>query len=354
MDASATATSSDPSDILRCVESAQEVVNVFLAAPWKIFGIKKKDPELVKAFSRISFRLIELRLHVERETDRNGKAFGPVRSVLRRITGRLGRDAAWDVAEELKVTLLYLAPEEHLASLLEEEWAKLGKPGERWTALFAKEELDALRKEHADAKGGAPPARWRETVVDRLATLYQQRMDSWRHDRAHDQLRANYFVAVTAVLGGVLGLTAVLTLWGGGGPLEGPPNTLLLTAMATGALGSVLSGIYKLRDEMMGIRQLRSYWSVLTAQPFVGATAATLLFAVLTSGLIQVAGIKPEALTWQHHAVFGFLAGFSEPFFLGVVRRVAGLGDGDKKAPAANAAGKPPAPSAKPGDKPPE
>jgi hypothetical protein len=260
-----------------------------------------------------------------------------------------GRDAAWDAAEELKIALLYVAPDDHLSSLLEVESARPAQQSDHWAALYSEDELKGLRGqcEMAQKSGQAIPPPWREIVIDRLATLYQQRMDSWRHDRANSQLRTNYFFGVTAVLGAMLVFTSVLTIWQGNA-------ALLLTAMASGALGSVLSGIYKLRDEMMSIRQLRSFWPVLTALPFVGATAATLLFAVLTSGLIKVANLDPEAFTWQHHAVFGFLAGFSEPFFLGVVKRAAGLAEEEKKAPAkASLTQTAPAPAAGPVSGPP-
>jgi hypothetical protein len=310
--------SGNANDLVRRIEQTEETVNAFLANPWKVPWVKKKDPELVKAFSRISSRLVELRVYLElgAAVARPPPPVHAVTSVLQRITDKLGRDAAWDAAEDLKIALLYFAPDAHLFSLLEGE-----------------AELKGLREQRAAAEktGEALSPSWREVVVDRIASLYQQRMDSWRHDRANEQLRANYYFAVTVVLGVVLGLAGVMTLWEGK-PFDDPVNTLLLTAMAAGALGSVLGGVYSLRDEVMGIRQLRAFWPVLTAQPFVGATAAMLLFAVLTSGLIQVGNLDVESFTWQHHTVFGFLAGFSEPFFLGVVKRVAGLAD-EKKAP---------------------
>ncbi|RKH48152.1 hypothetical protein [Corallococcus sicarius] len=315
---SAQSSSSNTNDLFREIGETEKRVSTFFANPWKVPWLKKKDPELVKAFSRVSSRLVELRVYLELGAAiyRPPQPVLAITSVLQRITDKLGRDAAWDAAEELKIALLYFAPDAHLSSLLEGE-----------------AELKGFQEQRAatEKTGEALPARGREVIIDRLASLYQQRMDSWRHDRANEQLRANYFFAVTAVLGVVLGLAGVMTVWEGK-PFACPVNTFLLTAMAAGALGSVLGGVYTLRDEIMSIRQLRAFWPVLTAQPFVGATAAMLLFAVLTSGLIKVANLDVESFTWQHHTVFGFLAGFSEPFFLGVVKRVAGLAD-EKKAP---------------------
>jgi hypothetical protein len=268
-------------ELLQQIDDTQQTVTAFFANPWKVRWVKKKDPELVKAFSRISSRLVELRVYLERGTANAKQPVQAVASILKRITIHLGRDAAWDAAEDLKIGLLHVAPDEHLSSLLEAERAAPGQQENRWTTLYSEHELQEFREQSATAekKGDGPP-RWREVVIDRLATLYERRIDSWRHDRANAQLRARYFFAVTAVLGVVLGLTSILTVWQGK-PFTGSVSTFLLTAMAAGALGSILSGVYKLRDEMMSIRQLRSFWPVLTAQPFVGATAATLLFAIL-------------------------------------------------------------------------
>ena len=284
----------------------------------------------MKAFSRISSRLFELRVYLDLGRTNPGQPLAAVASILDRIDAGLGRDSAWDTAEELKTGLLHVAPDEHLSTLLDAEWAAPARQEHRWTSLFPEEELTGLRARSASGEKNERSPGWRSATIDWLATLYERRMDSWRHDRAKAQLRSNYLFAVTALLGVVLGLTSVMTVWQGE-PFTGDVSTLLLTAMAAGALGSVLSGVYKLRDEMLSIRQLRSFGPVLTAQPFVGATAATLLFAVLTSGLIQVAGLAPGNLSWQHHAVFGFLAGFSEPFFLGVVKRVAGLAEEEQR-----------------------
>ena len=349
LNSSTKAQADDSNDLLQRVKEAQRNADAWSQNPWKVRWLKKKDPELVKAVSRISSRLVELQVYLGRRPAVANPPRQAILSILQRITADLdrdeakesaqapkqpslrepGRDAAWDAAEDLKIALLYVAPDEHLSSLLEAEATRPAQHSDGWRTLYSEAELKELRKQWEDvrSKGEAMPPAWREIVIDRLATLYQQRMDRWRHDRANLQLRANYFFGVTVVLGVVLGFTGVLTV-------SRDNAVLLMTAMVSGALGSVLSGIYKLRDEMMNIHQLRSFWPVLTAMPFVGAAAGTLLLAVLTSGLIKVADLAPTAFAWQHYAVFGFLAGFSEPFFLGVVKRVAGMTEEEKKAPA--------------------
>jgi len=170
--------------------------------------------------------------------------------------------------------------------------------------------------------GEVSSARARSAAIDRITTVYYMRMDHHRHDRAQSQLRTNYFFALMAVLGGNLLACAVA--------IKLRADQPLLIACLMGALGSILSGIYKLRDEELGIRQLRSIWPVLVIQPLVGAAAAMLVFAVLKTGIIQVATFDPAKESWPFFATFGFVAGFSEPFFLGVVRRTAVLTEQEK------------------------
>jgi hypothetical protein len=55
----------------------------------------------------------------------------------------------------------------------------------------------------------------------------------------------------------------------------------------------------------------------------VGASAGALVFLLLASRAFSVGSLDPEA--WPSPGVLGFAAGFSEPFFLGLVDRVAGL-----------------------------
>src|SRR5262249_23523057 len=157
-----------------------------------------------------------------------------------------------------------------------------------WTWLFPAEELKKLL-------AGVPPAQWRETAIDRLATLYQHRMDWWRHDRTRSQLRERYLYSVSILLLLVLASTSgILCRQSAFTPIVAP-------AMLAGALGSVLSAMYKLRDEILGIRQLRSFMPVLVAQPLLGATAALVVYVVFSSGLIKVANLDPATFSWHYY-----------------------------------------------------
>jgi hypothetical protein len=101
----------------------------------------------------------------------------------------------------------------------------------------------------------------------------------------------------------------------------------IFTTAAAGAIGSLLTGIYKLRDDLGSINQLRNYAPLLVGLPVVGATTAVFVFAAVSSGLITVGGLKVADLGWPHLALWGFLAGFSETFFLGIVKRLTAAGE---------------------------
>jgi hypothetical protein len=97
---------------------------------------------------------------------------------------------------------------------------------------------------------------------------------------------------------------------------------LLLTAFA-GAAGSILGGVLRFRD-LSDLTNIRDLTVGTLAQPFVGAVAALFIFLLLESRIVVLPGISTTGPpSWQALGVYGFVAGFSEPFFLGILRRVA-------------------------------
>ncbi|HEU0079246.1 MAG TPA: hypothetical protein VFQ76_16445, partial [Longimicrobiaceae bacterium] len=104
-----------------------------------------------------------------------------------------------------------------------------------------------------------------------------------------------------------------------------------------GAVGSVLSRAIKLGGQgapalpgdaqpPLGIRALYSGWKVFLAQPVIGAASAFLVYLVLQSRLLAfgtATADDPAAL-----GLVAFLAGFSEPFFIGTLDRIAGRAAG--------------------------
>jgi hypothetical protein len=77
---------------------------------------------------------------------------------------------------------------------------------------------------------------------------------------------------------------------------------------------------------MNDLRGMRNWMFV---QPWVGAAAALAILAVLASGIVKLPGAQSGLQSWAGLAAYGFVAGFSEPFFLGVVARIAGVHDSE-------------------------
>jgi hypothetical protein len=55
-------------------------------------------------------------------------------------------------------------------------------------------------------------------------------------------------------------------------------------------------------------------------QPLVGATSGLVVLLVVESGIIEIGGGQSHQAPGR--ALLAFVAGFSEPFFLGLVNRV--------------------------------
>ena len=90
-----------------------------------------------------------------------------------------------------------------------------------------------------------------------------------------------------------------------------------------GALGATMSGTLNARDKLIRGSDLRAFSAGLVAQVFLGAASALVLLLLLFSEILEIAGTSsPEG-----KAVVGFVAGFSEPFFVKTVASVAKLGE---------------------------
>src|SRR5262249_51177787 len=101
------------------LDKAQRDVAKFQRWRWQVPGLKLKDPERMKAYSRLSARLGELEVLLP--TVNADQDVAAVLSVLQRIQRRLGKEMAWDIAEQLQITLIRISPASRLSSLLEAE-----------------------------------------------------------------------------------------------------------------------------------------------------------------------------------------------------------------------------------------
>jgi hypothetical protein len=227
-------------------------------------------------------------------------------------------DSTLELVDEVRKALVPIGDEQYLRPLLVDERSR-----------------DQRRKDPA-AQGSRRPSSlmvWSEAYpdvslaallsadpfdVDQVRTLllgfYECRRERYRLHRARVRMKADYLLLLAPILLGlIVGVGALIAVLHAGG---GGTARSLLAAFA-GALGGSVSGAYRLRDQIENLNEVRAFKPALWVQPLVGAAAGLVLLLVLESGLLG-----SDASTWERTGLFAFAAGFSEPFFLGVVNRV--------------------------------
>ena len=279
-------------------------------------------PERSKVLGLIQSELSEASRLLARQSGRDCAAERELKVLLLENVQIRTVDQGWELAARLKRLNLRLGrfDRAYVQSLLEYESAHAEdrRHWHTWNKHFRKQELrDLLKTYSADAV----KAKDRDRAVERLNCLYLKRAEAGRDRRAKAALTDLYMKRLTLVLGPfLLGLGTIAlvstthshSVW----------RAFAVAALA-GALGSTLSGVLRLRDQFLRMDELRAFQPAMIVQPLVGASAGALVFLLLASRAFSFGSLDPEA--WPSPGVLGFAAGFSEPFFLGLVDRVAGL-----------------------------
>jgi hypothetical protein len=159
---------------------------------------------------------------------------------------------------------------------------------------------------------------------ERLAELLRVRHTIYQLRRAREGTRATRLVWLAPILTALVVLYVVLADWIAD---DASWREVLLAAVA-GAMGAALAALFRLRDALARLGDLRTFWYAFAPQMPLGAVAGLFLWTVLESGIVEVAGTGED---WAVAVVLAFVAGFSEPFLLGTVERIAGTAAGEKK-----------------------
>ena len=312
----------------------------------------RTDPELRKVLCRITACLNEFERMVVRTTldgrtapsdgagarsARNGRpqdlptlmrqhstavasAFG---RVFEKPVVELSLDAAAEVIDALDQFLIEVGDRHFLVSCYygelyrDRERHSMEAPFVTWSDLFGPPPSpDAM----------PPPT---PELRTKLSALRRARANQYRLHRARLAMRRRTLFQIWPVLA-VLSAAFAISVYMSNAHPSSVLSQVALTASA-GAVGAVLSGTYKLRDEVARLADLRALAPALYVQPLIGATAGVIILLVLISGFLPQGADE----TWAKYGIVAFLAGFSEPFFLGVVARVAGT-KGDTRPPNAS------------------
>jgi hypothetical protein len=232
-------------------------------------------------------------------------------------------DAVLEVNERWDQLLIEVGDEDYIFPLLESEHARrdTGTPVVTWRTLYGAGQPKSLA---SYLKGEDVTEQDLAAARNRLAALYRTRLSWYLLYRARARMKGRILLWLAVALGILVGLFALTIAIAESGSTW---SDLLLAGVA-GAVGATMSGTFKLRDQVAGLNALREFKAIAVVQPLLGAASALFLLLVLESGLVQ---IGEGDLTWAKIGAVGFVAGFSEPFFLGVVGRVAGIEEDEKK-----------------------
>jgi hypothetical protein len=277
------------------------------------------DPEFRKLLGRIHTAIGNAqRLDVATSEGLGAKGRDRICELLATDPRTLDLDGALEVIDSLDQFLIEHGDEYFLHSLLAAEFARdqMETTATTWSAVFGQppppEEVNLVQS-------GQPFDDVRLAAVrHQLAALYRTRSIIYDLHRARQAMKGRHLLLLTPVLAVLLVAFVVAILVAGGSP-----SSIALAAVA-GALGAALSGTLKLRDHVTNINDLRAFSPSVVVQPLIGAIAGLLLLVVLNSRLITVNWGGPE---WASRGVIAFVAGFSEPFFLGIIGKVAAIGE---------------------------
>jgi hypothetical protein len=251
----------------------------------------------------------------------------------------LDRETARELPNEARCMLLELAVDakrlDYLRARLDQEQRQeqLGGSTLRWSDLWDPDELSVLRDALAQpgpGGAGAEPGRLADRAVEMLATLFQARNRAEREQRARDRVRDARLQWVTRWLLQLLVPAAVLlvlafSLNSSSRHVEWLENAVRIAlVIMVGGLGSALSGTRRILGAPLPRGELDRFQAAFRTQVLVGGTlglVALLLFEVGSLPTFQAIRGFPDVVPV---VIYAFLAGFSEPFVLGVVQGLIG------------------------------
>jgi hypothetical protein len=243
---------------------------------------------------------------------------------------RLDVNAAWELAHELDRFVLEIADDSFLLMKIAEELRidQIGHTRGRWSDLFEPAALTTLynhlqgkQASGANTSDASASLLVRRQAIEVLVRLYQERSSQGRHRRAREALKARQLRWIGAALATLVATFTAVVIYGEVAP---PLNVAL--ALVAGMIGSGISGLRRLRDELLLIDELRAFVMAFTAQAVVGAALGLFALFLATVGLLPAfqadrSGVGPATV-----AVYAFVAGYSEPFVIGAIHRLAGSG----------------------------
>lgn len=243
---------------------------------------------------------------------------------------RLDINATWEMAHELNIVVLELGDTSYLCMKLEEELQIERNPHARgkWSDVFEPALLTDLYAALRDEKPVEPTppklnmvSSVKRRTVEMLTRLYQERSSQARHRRAREALKARQLQWVAAALSVLVAFFAWVIVAG-----ANVSFILVALVLLSGTIGSGLSGVRRLRDELLLLDEMRAFPIAFVAQLIVGAALGLLALFLVVVGILPAFQGDKNASAPATFAVYAFVAGYSEPFVIGAIQRLAGSG----------------------------
>jgi hypothetical protein len=285
---------------------------------------KAGSPELKKALGYLQGAIADARRLLAVPPDslslRTPELEARLRDVLDQPVKSLTIDSAWELCGQVKALLPLLANGDYAAAQLDHE-AQRAKDKSRWHGWNQHFGQDDLAQMQGNYRKRQPSKPLHRQAAEKLSFLYTQRTEAGRDRRARAAQKCRYLNALAPVL---LALQAGLVIAIDYFAADEVWKAVAVAGTA-GALGAALSGTMRIRDDLRDLDDLRSFWPAIRVQPLVGATAGLVVLLLMESGTLDMG--SGDSGHWAGPALLAFAAGFSEPFFLGLVQRVAVIPD---------------------------
>jgi hypothetical protein len=231
--------------------------------------------------------------------------------------------AAWEHVVELECAMVEVDEPAYLCAQLDEELARSDRQETDEDSLASETELlRQLRRTLADGGTTTSQTSEQKQAIVALAKRYRARNHQQRHDRARDARKRQLMWSVAIQLPVVVLLLLLLVIQTRDCSREGCGPGDVWLAVFAGMLGAGISGLRRLRDEFLRLADMEAFPPAYLAQLVVGAGFG------LVALLLTDVGVLPDlpklaAAPSASVAVYAFLAGFSEPFVIGAIGRLA-------------------------------
>jgi hypothetical protein len=232
--------------------------------------------------------------------------------------------AAWEHVVELECALVEIGEPAHLCAQLDEELARSDHQGTDEAAFVSETELlRQLRRTLADrgTTKSQTPEQKRAIVV--LTKRYRARNHQQRHARTREARKRQLMWSVAIQLPVVVLLLLLLVIQTRDCSSDGCGPGDVWLAVFAGMLGAGISGLRRLRDEFLRLADMEAFPPAYLGQLVIGAGFGLVALLLTDVGVLPVLP-KAAAAPSASVAVYAFLAGFSEPFVIGAIGRLAG------------------------------